>query len=213
MARRKTGTPALPRAAIVQLGKMSDPKISAQHGIPLAIVRAERIVRGIKRVRRGGRPTKAAGVAQTELLGLTMTPPELAEIAAAVPQGETRGRWVVEAALMRARAQGAPTDASTRERDEIRRILWTQEQENARRDPELAGHDILVHAGHYTGGGGHDLARWIVRHPEQPTRAQLRTLGVPDTAEYHSGHRRDDVQHWIYVERRPMSPATCERCG
>jgi len=95
---------SVPRAALAQLGKLTDPEIAAQHGIPVSLVRAERIVRGIKRAQRGGRPPKA-GVAQTERLGLTMTRPELDEITAAVPEGQTRGRWVVEAALRRARVE------------------------------------------------------------------------------------------------------------
>ena len=92
----------LPRAALAKLGKLPDPEIAERHGIPLRLVRAERIVRGIKPVQRGGRPPNA-GVPQTERLGLTLTRPELDEIATAVPAGDTRGRWVVEAALMRAR--------------------------------------------------------------------------------------------------------------
>ncbi len=80
-------------------------------------------------------------------------------------------------------------------------------------NPALVSHDLIPHAAHYE-GGGHDLARWIVRHPTQPTGTQLAIAGVPVTAEYHCGYvDRDGAQHWVYVERRPMSPGTCDRCG
>ena len=113
-SRAKGNRTSVPRAALAQLGKLTDPEIAAQHGIPVSLVRAERIVRGIKRAQRGGRPPKA-GVAQTERLGLTMTRPEIDEITAAVPQGQTRGRWVVEAALMRARVGTACDDPEFKE--------------------------------------------------------------------------------------------------
>jgi len=59
-------------------------------------------------VARGGRRPGAgqppvAGVPQTERFGLKMTEAERAEIEAAVPAGRPVGRWIVEAALMRAR--------------------------------------------------------------------------------------------------------------
>lgn len=81
-------------------------------------------------------------------------------------------------------------------------------------EPRLVTHDVVRHAAHsLTGPGGHDLARWVVRHPSQPNREQLRALGVPDGAEYHVGYVHLGAQHWVYVERRPMSPGSCERCG
>ena len=50
-----------------------------------------------------GQPPKY-GVAMTERMGLVMTEAERAEIEAAVPDGCPAGRWIVEAALMRARS-------------------------------------------------------------------------------------------------------------
>lgn len=44
-----------------------------------------------------------AGVRQTEQLTIRMTEAELGEIVAAVPEDSPVGRWIVEAALMRAR--------------------------------------------------------------------------------------------------------------
>jgi hypothetical protein len=102
---------SLPQAAIAQLGKLSDPEIAAQYGINVRRVAAERLVRGIARVRRGGREPKAAGLAQTERMGLHLTTAERAEIVAAVPKGEPKARWVVDAALERARGQGKDIDA------------------------------------------------------------------------------------------------------
>lgn len=44
-----------------------------------------------------------AGTPQTERIGLKLTEAEHAEIVAAVPDGYPVSRWIVEAALMRAR--------------------------------------------------------------------------------------------------------------
>lgn len=44
-----------------------------------------------------------AGVPQTERIGLKLTEAELAEIQDAIPEGYPVGRWIIEAALMRAR--------------------------------------------------------------------------------------------------------------
>jgi hypothetical protein len=60
---------------------------------------------------RGGRREGAgqppiAGVRQTERIGLKMTEAERAEIEAAVPAGKALARWIIEAALMRARREG-----------------------------------------------------------------------------------------------------------
>jgi hypothetical protein len=44
-----------------------------------------------------------AGTPQTERIGLKLTEGERAEIEAAIPDGHPVGRWIVEAALMRAR--------------------------------------------------------------------------------------------------------------
>lgn len=113
------------------LGTVSDPDAAAKLGTTAYAIKAERRARGIGPFRSGGEREGAgrppnAGVRQTERLGLTMTEPELAEIVAAVPESETLGRWVVEAALMRARAQqtrevveGRMTDA---ERQQIRQL-------------------------------------------------------------------------------------------
>lgn len=79
--------------------------------------------------------------------------------------------------------------------------------------PTLVEHNVIAHAGHYVGGGGHDLARWVVRHPSRPTTSQIVALGVPCEAEYHCGFTDRGVQHWVYVERRPMSPGICGRCS
>jgi hypothetical protein len=49
-----------------------------------------------------GQPPKY-GAPMTERMGLTMTEAERAEIEAAVPDDEPVGRWIVEAALRRAR--------------------------------------------------------------------------------------------------------------
>lgn len=46
-----------------------------------------------------------AGVPQTERIGLWMTTAERGEIEAAVPEGSSRSRWIVEAALLRARVE------------------------------------------------------------------------------------------------------------
>lgn len=106
---------------VALLGTMSDPDAARELGTTAYAIRAERRARGIAPFRAGGvregagRPP-AAGVKQTERLGLTMTEAEMAEIVAAVPEGATLGRWVVEAALMRARAQeaaGAPVAAAS----------------------------------------------------------------------------------------------------
>jgi hypothetical protein len=45
------------------------------------------------------------GVPQTERIGLKLTEGERAEIEAAIPDGHPVGRWIVEAALTRARHQ------------------------------------------------------------------------------------------------------------
>jgi hypothetical protein len=79
--------------------------------------------------------------------------------------------------------------------------------------PKLVMHNVIAHAAHYELGGGHDLARWVVQYPTQPTDEQLAALGVPATAEYHSGYVHLGRSHWIYVERRPMKPGTCRECG
>ena len=80
--------------------------------------------------------------------------------------------------------------------------------------PTLITNDVIRHAAHYMyGTGGHDLARWVVRHPTQPTYEQLAAVGVPETAKYHCGYVHLGAQHWVYTERRPMSPGYCERCG
>lgn len=50
-----------------------------------------------------GQPPKY-GAAMTERMGLTLTEAERAEIEAAVPAGSPVGRWIVEAALTRARS-------------------------------------------------------------------------------------------------------------
>lgn len=49
-----------------------------------------------------GQPPKY-GAAMTERVGLKLTEAELAEINAAVPDGHPVGRWIVDAALARAR--------------------------------------------------------------------------------------------------------------
>lgn len=46
-----------------------------------------------------------AGQSQTERIGLKLTEAERAEIEGAVPEDRTGGRWIVEAAIMRARGQ------------------------------------------------------------------------------------------------------------
>lgn len=51
-----------------------------------------------------GQPPKY-GAAMTERLELKLTEADKAEILAAVPTGSPVGRWVVEAALTRARGQ------------------------------------------------------------------------------------------------------------
>lgn len=57
--------------------------------------------------RGGARPGSGqppiAGTPQTERIGLKLTEAERAEIEAAIPDGKPVGRWIVEAALMRAR--------------------------------------------------------------------------------------------------------------
>jgi hypothetical protein len=58
--------------------------------------------------RGGARPgagqPPVAGVRQTERIHLKLTEAERAEIEAAVPEGRPVGRWIVEAAIMRARS-------------------------------------------------------------------------------------------------------------
>lgn len=49
-----------------------------------------------------GQPPRA-GTRQTERKELKLTEGQLAEIEAAIPEGESFNAWVVEAALMRAR--------------------------------------------------------------------------------------------------------------
>jgi hypothetical protein len=49
-----------------------------------------------------GQPPKY-GARLSERIGLVMTEAERAEIEAAVPDGHPTGRWIVEAAVMRAR--------------------------------------------------------------------------------------------------------------
>lgn len=51
-----------------------------------------------------GQPPKY-GTPMTERLGLVMTEAERAEIEAAVPDGQPVGRWIVDAALLRARVK------------------------------------------------------------------------------------------------------------
>jgi hypothetical protein len=58
------------------------------------------VTRGGRRSGSGREPV--AGQRQTERIGLTLTEAELAEILAAV-EGEPVGRWIVRAALDRAR--------------------------------------------------------------------------------------------------------------
>lgn len=56
-----------------------------------------------------------AGVPQTERLTLKMTEGERAEIEAAVPGGKPVSRWIVEAALQRARKKPAWADKTADE--------------------------------------------------------------------------------------------------
>lgn len=60
--------------------------------------------RGGARPGAGQPPT--AGQPQTERIGLKLTEAERAEIEAAVPEGHPVGRWIVAAAIMRARMGG-----------------------------------------------------------------------------------------------------------
>lgn len=62
------------------------------------------MTRGGRRPGAGARPL--AGMPQTERIELKLTEAERAEIEAAVPEGYPVGRWIVEAALMRARSVG-----------------------------------------------------------------------------------------------------------
>ena len=79
--------------------------------------------------------------------------------------------------------------------------------------PELIMHSVIAHAAHYELGGGHDLARWVVEYPTQPTAEQLTALGVPATAGYHTGYVHLGCSYWIYIEKRPMGPGSCAECG
>jgi hypothetical protein len=63
------------------------------------------------------------------------------------------------------------------------------------------------HAGHYAGGGGHDLESWDVVSPTRFHRD-----GVPNDAEYHSGYLKDGIQYWRFVRCAPLSEGTCAMC-
>jgi hypothetical protein len=76
----------------------------------------------------------------------------------------------------------------------------------------------VQHAAHYGyshPAKGHDLEQWDVvaelargvrsGHPVAPAE-------VPADAEYHSGYRRDGVQHWIFVRRAPLT-GSCPHCS
>lgn len=130
---------------VALLGTMSDPDAARELGTTAYAIRAERRARGIAPFRAGGvregagRPP-AAGVKQTERLGLTMTEPEMAEIIAAVPEGAKLGRWVVEAALMRARAQEVDSELAEA-LDRLHRCMV-----HDARDWSLAKRDALSYA-------------------------------------------------------------------
>lgn len=87
-------------------------------------------------------------------------------------------------------------------------------------DDELAlvSQDRIRHAAHYMynhPARGHDLDRWIVQAASQPTQAQLSALGLPDDAEWSTGHIDPSTgrQHWVYLAKRPLSEGTCDRCN
>lgn len=80
-------------------------------------------------------------------------------------------------------------------------------------EPKLVEHNVISHAAHYADGGGHNLARWVVQLSSKPLTEQIATLGIPATAEYHSGYVHLGKQHWIYVEKRPLSDGYCPTCS
>jgi len=84
--------------------------------------------------------------------------------------------------------------------------------------PALVAHNVIDHAAHdcVTGRVQHDLARWVIASPMQPTAVKCQLLGVPADATYHSGYVVAGKQHWIYTAPRPpLRPTcpTCERCA
>lgn len=104
---------------------------------------------------------------------------------------------------------------SQRSRIPVIETTWDTLVALTKPEPKLVTHDVVAHAAHYMYDDprkGHDLARWVVQLPTQPTREQLTALGVPAAASYHSGYVHLGRQHWIYVERRPLSPGTCGQC-
>lgn len=84
-------------------------------------------------------------------------------------------------------------------------------------EPVLVTQNRISHAAHYEGGhGGHDLDRWVIRCPRQPTFEQVAALGVAPDAKYHSGYVEPGTrqQHWIYTAIRPLSEvAYCPTCS
>lgn len=56
--------------------------------------------------RPGAGQPPVAGTPQTERIGIKLTEAQYAEIVAAVPEGQSLNRWIIEAALMRARGGG-----------------------------------------------------------------------------------------------------------
>jgi hypothetical protein len=79
----------------------------------------------------------------------------------------------------------------------------------------LVDHAVHRHAAHYLydhQARGHNLEQWVIASPAQPTREQLTALGLPADAEWHIGLLDLEVQHWVYVARRPMSPGVCALC-
>lgn len=79
----------------------------------------------------------------------------------------------------------------------------------------LISYNLVRHAAHYAydhQDRGHDLAQWVIESPTWPELQQVTALGLPDDAEYDSGHLFEGRQRWVYVARRPISPGTCSRC-
>ncbi len=97
-----------------------------------------------------------------------------------------------------------------------RNIMWSRSDRSSGRAGAVASPTIRTyharHAAHTGPGQGWDLDTWDVVGVEwQP--GQPKPSGVPADAEYHSGHRLSDGQHWYFTRKAPLSEGTCAACA